>query len=126
MRCGTSSKTFSLNGVPVTELVIPDTATSIPSYAFAGTNITSIIIGNSVTSIGQSAFSGCSSLTSIIIPFVGASKDGRAILTSVYIFGASSAQGNYDGNKNRYINGNADCVPSSLKTVEITGKQNRR
>ena len=56
MRYGTSSKTLSLNGVPVTELVIPDTVTSIPDYTFYETNITSITIPNSVTSIDSYAF----------------------------------------------------------------------
>ncbi len=69
MQCGTRNKTFSLNGQAVTELVIPNTVTSIPSYAFYYCkNITSVTIPDSVTSIGSFAFRGCSSLTSITIP----------------------------------------------------------
>ena len=57
-----------LNGELVTNLVIPDSVTSIGEYAFAGcSSLTSITIGNSVTSIGNYAFSGCTSLTSITI-----------------------------------------------------------
>ncbi len=64
----TYSKTFSLDGEPVTKLVIPNTVTSIPRYAFYKTNITSVTIPNSVASIGSFAFYGCSSLTSVTIP----------------------------------------------------------
>lgn len=58
-----------LNGVPVTNLVIPNNVTSIGKYAFCDcSNLTSVTIGNSVTSIGEHAFSHCSSLTSVMIP----------------------------------------------------------
>ena len=58
-----------LNGNLITELVIPDSVTSIGNYVFTGCSaLTSITIPNSVTSIGSSAFDGCSALTSITIP----------------------------------------------------------
>ena len=58
-----------LNGTLVTELVIPNSVTSIGNYAFSGcTGLTSVTIPNSVTSIGNWAFSSCSGLTSIEIP----------------------------------------------------------
>ena len=60
-------------------------------------------------SIGRGAFSGCSSLESMTIPFVGATKDGTEDTHFGYIFGASSYS--YNGN----------YVPSSLKEVIITG-----
>ena len=57
-----------LNGELVTELVIPDTVTSIGSYAFYNcTCLTSITIPDSVTSIGSRAFYGCTGLTSVTI-----------------------------------------------------------
>ena len=58
-----------LNNELVTELIIPNSITSIKNYAFWGCNgLTSITIPNSVTSIGNSAFSSCKGLTSITIP----------------------------------------------------------
>ena len=58
-----------VNGTLVTDLVIPNSVTSIGHYVFSGcTSMTNVTISNSVTSIGASAFSGCSSLASITIP----------------------------------------------------------
>ncbi|MBQ7340502.1 MAG: leucine-rich repeat protein [Clostridia bacterium] len=53
----------------LTSIEIPNSVTSIGSYAFANcSSITNIIIPDSVTSIGEKAFSGCSSLETIEIP----------------------------------------------------------
>ena len=87
------AKDIYINDVLLTELIIPEGVTNIPSAsAFAYcksivsvtipnsvtrieksaflscTGLTSITIPNSVTSIGGSAFSGCTGLTSITIP----------------------------------------------------------
>ena len=57
-----------LNGTLITNLVIPDSVTSIESYAFSGySELTSVMIGDSVTSIESYAFSSCSELTSVMI-----------------------------------------------------------
>ena len=53
----------------ITDLVIPNSVTSISNYAFWNcSDLTSITIPNSVTTIGNYAFYGCSGLTSISIP----------------------------------------------------------
>ena len=69
MEYSTNNKTFSLNGEPVTELVIPSTVTSIPVGAFAKTNITSVTFeeNSQCTSIGSYAFYDCSKLISVTI-----------------------------------------------------------
>lgn len=55
-----------LNGNLVTELVIPDSVTSISHFAFNGCNsITSVVIPVSMTSIGESTFYKCDNLTNV-------------------------------------------------------------
>ncbi len=52
----------------VTDITIPDCATSIGSSAFLNwEGLTSVTIGNGVTSIGSSAFAGCTCLTNVIM-----------------------------------------------------------
>ena len=94
----------------LTSITIPDSVTSIDRYAFYGcSGLTSITIPDSVTSIGLGAFGWCNGLTRISIPFVGDRKDGTSNTHFGYIFGADS------------YSDNNDYVPSSLKTVVITG-----
>ena len=57
-----------VNDNEITNLVIPNSVTSIKNYAFFRcTGLTSVTIPNSVTSIGNSAFDECSNLTSVHI-----------------------------------------------------------
>ncbi len=65
-------KLYVTNGTEeelVTNLVIPNSITTIKAYVFDGcTSITSVTIPEGVTSIGMYAFRGCSGLTSVTIP----------------------------------------------------------
>jgi hypothetical protein len=91
-------------------ITIPDSVMSIGSSAFSGcNNFESITIPDSVLNIGSGAFSGCNRLTSITIPFVGNTSNGSTNTHFGYIFGTSS----YDGQ--------GSSIPSSLRTVIITG-----
>ncbi len=104
----------SYNGT-ATDVAVPEkvggkTITVIAAYAFKDcTAIKKVVIPNTIIRIGASAFYGCTSLESITIPFVGVQKDGTTNTHFGYIFGASS----YSDNGSR--------VPSSLKSVTITG-----
>ena len=60
---------FSDENTEITDLVIPNSVTSISENAFYNcSGLTSVTIGNSVTSIGNEAFNGCRGLTSVTIP----------------------------------------------------------
>ena len=90
-----------LNGVLVTDLVIPNTVTEIKAYAFEGcTSLESITIPSSVTTIGEDAFRGCTSLTSVEIPSSVTTIGGYAFygctsLTSITIPSSVTSIGSY-------------------------------
>lgn len=68
MVTGICDNAFADN-IDISEVVMPNTITSIGKLAFYGcTEIAAITIPKSVTTIGDNAFSGCTSLTSIVIP----------------------------------------------------------
>ena len=90
-----------VNGVEITELVIPNSVTEIGTSAFRDcTSLTSITIPDSVTSIGKGAFYGCTSLTSITIPDSVTSIgdfafNGCTSLTSITIPDSVTSIGDY-------------------------------
>jgi len=60
---------YSDENTEITDLVIPNSVTSIGDDAFSDcSGLTSVTIPNSVTSIGDYAFEGCDGLTSVAIP----------------------------------------------------------
>lgn len=62
------AKNLYLNDVLVTDLVIPETVTTIYSFAFSGcASLKSVTIPDNVTSIGDSAFRDCISLENVNI-----------------------------------------------------------
>ena len=129
----TSIRDYAFSGCSsLTSIEIPDSVISIGDYAFLGCrSLTSIVIPNSVTSIGDSAFRGCRSLQSITLPFVGAKagvKDSDTYQYPFgYIFGTSSYTGSYSATQYYYGSSTSSTtynyyyIPSSLKSVTITG-----
>ena len=96
--------------VGLTGITIPPSVANIGSGAFSGcTGLTSAVVSDSVKLIGVRAFAGCTGLTSITIPFVGEKMDRGEKTNFGHIFGASTPDTN------------REYVPSSLKTVVITG-----
>ena len=82
---------YSDEDTEITNLIIPNSVTSIGDAAFYGCkSLISVTIPNSVTSIGSWAFYGCSRLTSVTIPNSMTSIEGGTFygcsgLTSVTI-----------------------------------------
>ena len=91
------------------DFTFTSTASTCTITGVKDTTKTSIVVPDYVTAISKGAFSGCTSLTSITLPFVGATKEGTSNTHFGYIFGASS------------YSYHDDYVPTSLKTVVITG-----
>ena len=96
-----SNKKLYINGEEITELIIPDSVTSIGESAFEGcSGLTSITIPDSVTSIGEDAFYGCTGLTSVTIgnsvtSIRNAAFRGCTGLTSITIPDSVTSIGDY-------------------------------
>ena len=118
-----------LNDTEITDLVIPNSVTSIGKRAFTGcTGLTSIEIPNSVTTIGQSAFSGCTGLTSIEIPnsvttIEWGAFDGCSGLTSIEIPNSVTTIGRnaFAGFSGRVILNSSAIVEEDYKGNESSG-----
>ena len=101
-------------GKKETVLIIPQSINGtaveqIASSAFANsTGLKHVYVPDTITSIGIGAFEGCVSLESIMLPFIGASKEETDETSFGYIFGAQS-----------YVNNN-NYVPARLQSVTIT------
>jgi uncharacterized repeat protein (TIGR02543 family) len=129
-----------LNNNEITDLVIPNSVTSIKNYAFHGCDgLTSVTIPNSVTSIGHYAFYSCSGLTSVTIPnsvtSIGYAAFSGTGLTSVTIPNSVTSIGERGfrecsrltsvtiGNGVTSIGNNAFEFCSSLKDLYFDGTQ---
>lgn len=83
-----------INGQEITELVIPESVTSIGAASFCCcTNLISVIIPESVTSIGASSFYGCSGLESIDIPASVTSIGYMAFMNCPYLTSVTIPEG---------------------------------
>lgn len=86
-----NNQVLYLNNELITNLVIPDSVTSIGDYAFFWcSGLTSVVIPDSVTSMRDGVFRGCSGLTSVTIPdsvtYIGMyAFSGCSWLTSITI-----------------------------------------
>ena len=89
---------YSDETTEITNLIIPNSVTSIGDYAFDGCfGLTSVTIPNSVTSIGKAAFRDCSRLTSVTL-------NSNAIASKKYI-SSSSLRNVFGQQVNTYILG---------------------
>lgn len=109
----------------ITDLVIPNSVTSIGWGAFWGcTGLNSVTFPNSVTSIGDFAFSCCFGLTSITIPnsvlSIGQSSFSECTgLTSIVIGKSVTSIGDFAFN---FCNGLTSVVSLIEEPVAIIGK----
>ena len=99
-----SSYAFAENAL-LQSINLPDTLVNIGAYSFMNAAFTDIVVPNSVTSIGAGAFQGCP-LESITLPFVGGSKTSTGSSAVFgYIFGYNSVQ---IDKTSTYVNGHVE------------------
>lgn len=123
---------------PQGDIVIEEGAISIPEYTFTDcTLLTSIVIPNTITAIQEGTFSGCSGLVQMTIPFVGAKANytyndeywypfGHIFGRTKYSGAIETIQGHeyiYNGKYKYNTMSTTYYIPSSLKSVNVTGGQ---
>lgn len=115
----------------LTSVTIGNRVSRIETSAFTNcSSLRSITIPDSVTSITEGAFKGCSSLESITIPFVGESRKtplDTYQLPFGHLFGTYSYTGSVATKQQYYGSSTSSTIsriyyiPSSLKSVTVTG-----
>ena len=120
-----------INEFNITDIIIPEGVVSINANLFRNkTFITSIVIPKSVTNLTTGLFYGCSGLESITLPFVGSSIKQSTDTDQYpfgYIFGTNTYSGGvstrqcYYGSTTSNTTNTKYFIPSSLKSVTITG-----
>ena len=91
-------------------LTVPNSIIQICDRAFYGCEkIQNATVGTGVTAIGRSAFAGCNAIESLKVPFIGETVGYTTNTFIGYFFGAEK------------FAESAEKVPSSLKTVTVTG-----
>ena len=119
------SKNLYLNNELITELVLPDTITTINNSAFANCkSLTKVVIPDSVTHIGRYVFYNCTGLEEITLPFVGTESATDKVYEAVLgvIFGGEDDC--YTANQqitSQEIQ--SFKIPNSLKKVTITNQK---
>ena len=121
-----------IGGELVTEVVVPESITTIDTQLIGCTSLTSITIHSGVTSIGRSAFSGCSNLVSVIFAegsqltsigdgaFYGCSSlTSIEIPTGVTELSVSNSNTFAEGSQLTSIGGMVFYGCSSLQSIEI-------
>lgn len=112
------------------EVVLPENyngeSYKIHSFAFYyQSEITSVVVPNGVTAIGEYAFEGCSSIQSMVLPFVGGSIDQETASKQScfgFIFGAREYGGAQQVKQNYSSSNSVSAyIPSSLTSVTVNG-----
>lgn len=120
-----------INGVLITNLIIPNSVTEIAPYAFyACTSLTSVNLSNSVVSLGKNAFYACSGLTELFIPrnvnsmgyntFNGCRGLNRIVVDSSnpYYDSRNNCNAIIETNTNKLLLGcNATVIPNTVAAI---------
>jgi len=113
------------------DVTIGSGVTTIEEYAFQNCSaLKTVTIPDNVITVQASAFTGCTGLESITIPFVGRTRRTSEDLAQYpfgYIFGTTSYTGGtaakqtYYGHSLSNMSSTTYYIPTSLKSVTVTG-----
>lgn len=107
---------YKLDGL--TNIVIPDSVTSIENSAFYGAGLKIVIIPEGVTTIGDSAFSYCMKLTNLTIP-----KSVISIGKGAF-YGCNNLESIIVANGNTNYSGAGNCLIDLVTKTLLIGSKN--